>query len=435
MASMTKIIIILCIVLGGIGSIIFNISIFLGSIFIAVGTLAAIFSFLQYESRLKMYDDYVEICAVLLSQGGGNIFKEFYKKELLRKGFIPLKYIKKALEIEPNDVESMKYLTMWAALRISSLKWILEIKPNLREISYIQSLIEKGIKLSPSSHEFYDAKGILLDAEEKHEQARTMFLKSGKLRDDPYWRLLLATSWTMSGDHDKGLDQLVIAEKEGAKGRLFDFYYGRALYSVGLYEMGLSFLNQSYLVRGNKLDILLILEKCCWSLGKFYNSSRYSIITSIHFFMLGAYKRGLKYFRDGTTAFFLGIKCSIYNHVWHLSKKIPIIKLLYHIIRPQLQPESTMASHAMQKRHIISAVSLLKKALEWDEMDFRLWFNLSVCLFKMDDKKGAIEAIERALCLNPKEEILIEVKSQIIAGELNSSKIVAMDKKNRIRVH
>jgi hypothetical protein len=116
MIKMLRFVVSILFILGGVGSIIFGIYPITGSILTILGVIGAIFSYLSSESQNQQRDFLIDAQVTLFAQYGlGNIYIELFKKELLKTGSVNngIRILKKALDINPNDVDALAYLTTY----------------------------------------------------------------------------------------------------------------------------------------------------------------------------------------------------------------------------------------------------------------------------------------------------------------------------------
>lgn len=304
-----KFLISLCLILGGLGSLSFGFYPLFASLLIIIGVLGSLFSYLSAEYRNQQLDSIIEVQATLLARHGlGNPYTEILKKELFKNGSIKKgrDLLTKALEVDPNDIDALALLAWTLALNLSFFQWIGKNKDSVkfqRNLSYVKGLAHKGLSIDPKRYEFLDVLGILYDVDGNHAEARKQFIKSSKMRDDPYWRLLMATSWHKSNEHYKALNELQMAEKEGSKGWLFEFYYGRAYNRVGNYKKAISCLMSAHKKRGNRPELISEIADSFYYSGRFLKASKYE-------FILGSY---LLFYISSTGGFYT--LCIVFAYV------------------------------------------------------------------------------------------------------------------------
>lgn len=125
----TRILIPTGIVLGGVGGLTFNWYPVVGGLLIVVGVFAALYSWWTSEVKDKEYENFMEAQAVLLAQGGlGNALTQSVKNELSKGGWATnvAARLCRALELTPDDVETLELLSSTLALVLSFRSWVLQ---------------------------------------------------------------------------------------------------------------------------------------------------------------------------------------------------------------------------------------------------------------------------------------------------------------------
>jgi len=236
-------------VVGGIGGIVSGDYPRAGTILTVIGLLGALWVHFDSESKSRDTEDLLEAQAMLFAEIGiGSVYTRagklaLHKDESIEKA---IARFEQALKINPMDVEALASLGSLLAKNLAFAKWLgKDVGIKFQEsIVTAKAFAQNGMRIAPEEHIFHDLLGVIFDLEGLHEQARQEFQTSGKLRKDPYWRLLLANSWEMSGNHGEGLAEIERAIAEGADHWVLDFYHGRSLTNVGDYDKAIPFLNK-----------------------------------------------------------------------------------------------------------------------------------------------------------------------------------------------
>ncbi|MCB7130419.1 MAG: hypothetical protein J3T61_12880, partial [Candidatus Brocadiales bacterium] len=242
-------VVIILLILGGVGGLISEAYPIIGVCLISVGILIAVWQYVASAAKRREQDAFNETLSILFARSGfGNIYKQAIFLDLERKGSTEFlsKSLEKALQVDPDDKEALELHAATLAISLSQAARERYFGVSQQAIQHATSVAERGQDLYPSSHYFSDALGILCDVKMDHDVARQWFLKSGRLRNDPYWRLQMATSYGMSGQYDLGLQEMANAVREGAEGWLVDLYFGRALCGVGRYEDAEVYLRKAW---------------------------------------------------------------------------------------------------------------------------------------------------------------------------------------------
>lgn len=410
----------IAIILGGVGSIIFGFTPVIGSILIVIGVLGGIWSFLEAESKNKQGDYLFDAQGILLAKhGAGNIYAEAVKLELKKTGSCQnaKQLLLKALEIEPSNLDALENICPLLALNLSFSKWLpvsSKEASNQQTLELANKLTERGLRLAPERHIFHDVKGIIYDFEGKHNKARKEFSISSSLRTDPYWHLLFASSWHMSGQDEKALMEMEKAKSEGACGWLFDFYYGRALQATGDYEKALNYLENTIKETGWKVEPLHFLSDTHFSIGNYFRASKYKALTGISIITL-SHKTGVRYLLESVLPLLVGLVCNFSKLIWTFTKYIPFLRTIQLKIIPPFEPEFSIGYSLIENKHFEAAEKLYRRACavapEWSETHS----NIALCLAMQEKKQEAIESIDRAISLDPKNETYTWNKEQIVS--------------------
>jgi len=415
----TYIFIVISIILGGIGTVLFETHQFLSIVLIFLGIIGAILSVSTAHSQNKYLSDMLDIQATLFAKSGvGNPYFHLIKRDLDKRGFIkkPAELLLKAYQSNPNDIDILSMYLPALVLRLSFNNFVLHSKIVPNEVLFAKELVKKGKKLSPKSSVFFEAQGILFDVEKKHKQARKEFRRAGQLREDPYWRLLIATSYGMSGDHEKGLNEMEIAIKEGAQHALVDFYLGRALSNVGNYNHAIPLLKKSKNTFMSDIEINSRLADCYYFMGHIGRSGVYEIAIALSLFMFGKIRAAISHLRQAIFNFCISFTCIISKIIWKFSRRNKTIKNFHEKICPPFEPEFTLSCLELNKGHFAQAKVMLTKAINYSPSNWRIWNNLSIALSRLDEKYDALKAVDTAINLNPTNEYLRWNKEQIEKG-------------------
>jgi len=413
--------------LGGLGSIIFGFYPQWGGFFIFCGVIGSIYSLISTELNNRNLYNLLEIQATMMaSKGIGNVYLEHVHRELRRKGFCEttVEFLLKALELNPDDIEALEILSAGLTLQLSFEAAVGDIKDIVKThiIHDIRRLIKKALKSTPKNASFYIDLGILRDLEGKHGKARYWFKRSAKFRTDPYWRLGMSTSWGMSKDYQKALEQVEAAIQEGAKGWITDFYYGRTLVSVGQYEKAVFYLEKAYRNKPYRPEILKFYEDAYYMQGFFIKSAFLKLRLSILLFFLNP-KKSLRYLFEAIITCGLALAFRISKSMWVVIKHLPWLAKIQLMIVPPDEPEKSLAAMMIAKKHFDMAVQLYKKAIAIYPKRIESLINLATCLIRLDNRKEeAIEILDKALLIAPNDKFIKEYKSAIEKGYIDKTK-------------
>jgi tetratricopeptide (TPR) repeat protein len=423
MINIIRIIVGLIFILGGLGSIIFGIYPVIGSVLVMLAAIGSAFSYLSAESQNEERDFLIEAQATLFAQHGlGNIYTQAFKKELARTGSVNkgTRLLEKALDVNPNDVDALAYLAFSLSLHLSHLKWVgrkIDSPELSKKFVFAETLAQRGLRLDPKNHVFFDVLGILLDTQGKHEKARLQFGKSSRLRNDPYWRLLMATSWHMSGEHYKALHELQISEKQGAKGWLFEFYYGRAFNAVGNNIKAIDYLKSARNKRGRRPELLNELFLSYHMSGRFFVAAKYAFLTAMAVMPIYPWS-GVHTLLKPMRCLAIGLACLISKACWRVTKHISFVRYWQLKYLPPDEPEFTLGNMFVEKGNYKAAEEQFRLSCKILPNKVESHANLAACLALQGRKDEALVECDRAIKLNPEDEMLRFSREQIATGNI-----------------
>jgi len=417
-----NLIICICIILGGAGGIIFGLYPIIGTTLIIFGVVGSLLSVSSSVSRNHEIDFLFEAQAKLLAQSGiGNLYTEAVRTEFIKTGNSrnSIKLLVKALEVEPNNIDALVLLSSFCVFQLSLQQWLGNISRRdlILNIQSIRKLAEKGLKVDSDNHSFLDILGILLDIEGYHEEARKYFIKSGKLRNDPYWHLLLVMSYLASNENLKALHEIEVAKNNGAEGWLFNFYYGRVMNSLGRFNQALEYLIRAYNQKGNRPELLKELSQSNYFEGRFFSSSKYEIFLCIEVLKLG-YWVGFSYIMHAFVDFIIGFLCSLSKIFWEITKFIPFIKDLHIKYLSPDEPEFSLGNALINRGNYEAAEIKFRLASRIIPQKAETYANIALCLSLLRNKDGALIEIDKAIDLKPDNELFIHSKKQIQLGTI-----------------
>lgn len=402
----TKFLIPASIILGGIGALIFNWYPLYGGLLIAVGVMGALYSWRRAEATTEEYENFIETQAFLIAKGGlGNTFTQSVKKELESGYFLTyediLNRLRRALELTPDDVETLELLSMVLALKLSFGSWVAQDheNSNFRDaVAEAKSLAEKGRKLAPTNHILLSSLGIICDLEGSHEQARHYFLQAGK-NIGPYWRLHVSTSFGMEGKYSEALAEVEKAIEEGASGWMVDFYYGRALNSHARYDEALNHLLRAQRRRGSKRPQPQLLRELMTAA----NFSGYPLTANKYGWLLGISmlrghpKRGLFELLASTGGSLLYGALALSKKLWRYTQRVPGLKSLHVKLVSPDEPEATLLCGLAKQREYDAALVLAKRTVQIRPDKQENHWVLIMLLANVGKRSEALAACEQSL--------------------------------------
>jgi tetratricopeptide (TPR) repeat protein len=420
MISWSRIVVFL-ILCGGLGGIISGAYPVTGAILTLAGVIAALSDHVSSDARNRENDAFVEAQALLLANKGiGNLYSEIAKLET-RRGRTDRAFerYKKALEINPNDTEALWSLGVMLALQVAYAQWLgCSKKEDFKnKLSAAKTYVKRGMEIDSKNHIFYDILGIIYDTEGNHEKAREEFRRSGILRTDPYWHLLMATSWGMSEQHGKELAEVRKAIEKGADNWLVDYYYGRAFNNVGDFDHALPRLKRAFETRGTQVHILRELIHCYYMQGWFDKAGGFALQSGfalLRRFPVASWRN----FKESVHHYGLYIVITMSGFLWPITRRISVLSKIHQRIASPAQPYQTLGIMLIERGHYRFAEKHLQTACNRLPNIPENLANLSSCLALQNKRIEAIEKITMAINCARDERLLKQLKWA--KGELES---------------
>ena len=406
-------------ILGGAGSLLFGWFPFIGAVLIICGLAGSIYSIWETDRRNKELDTMLETHAILFSKSGiGNIYSESIKTELKKTGSVKniQPTLLKALEIDPYNLDALSYMGMGIALSLSFDNWanIQDQSFYKKQLTVVKQIIKSGKKKYPTESVFYDIQGIIYDFEGKHKEARKEFIKSGEIREDFGWKLLMSTSWHMSHEEEKALKEIEEYIALGAKGGwLIDFYYGRALRENDRIEDAYTYLLSAFNKRKFRPELLEELSMTSYNLGYMFTATKFSLFTCIS--LLG--KRNNKFFRMfmlSINSFYIGVFSYISKKLWLITNRIYLLKKIQLKYFPPDEPEFTLGVKSLESGYFNSSKKLFKKSCLILPEKFETFANLAVCYALLGDFTKSEQTFQKAILLAPNDVKLKKIRDRYL---------------------
>ena len=440
------IIFVLITIAAGVGSIILEFHQIAGIILIVLGVAAAVFQIIASAMKNAERDQILEVQNTLLASAGvGNVPYKVFESQLQQSGKSKnaINYLKKAYSLNKDDVDVAKWLSSTLALRLAFIGWargtpLVNMKSNA-EWKFAMEVAEHGLKLNPQERMFMDTLGILYDVSGDHELARKWFLQSSKLREDPYWHLLMATSWGMSGNISKGISEIEQAIKEGAKGWVVNSSYGMALEEGGRPSEALYQLAQAKKVigmRGMHYVYRLASLHAQYTLAQFSYNSIIDWSYSMAFLIMTDGWHLLKQVIPITLSLLLSIRFAFSRSLWTITaKNHALAKMHYRLYAPD-GPAFFRGCQKLQQKDYTTALNFFQVCLSICPDSVRVLTSLSFCYALLGDRMHAIQVTDRALSIEPNNPLLIWNREQFASAvELRPRDISPKDFRNLKRDH
>ncbi len=393
-------------IVGGVGGIIFGLHPVLGILLTSAGLLGTIFGIWSSEQQSAENQQQFDTLARLIQTDAlpdfpVAVIASKLKRTTSRSGLI--KNLLTNLQSQPGDTESLVMLLVCLALDRSFRQWATKSGPiePFDQVVQLRQLILLALKGPARKHAtLFAAIGILRDVQGKHVIAQRWFRRTGRLRPDPYWRLLLSTSYGMSGNHAEAVRQMEMAIQQGAKGWLVDDYLGRSLLHLGKYEQAAFYLEKAYSVRGNSPQLLGDLQDVHYRLGEFATSARYQFVLSALLFLYFPMEAAL-HFAQASVHLLTAILCKASKALWNVSKRIHWLAEIHVKCLPPDELHSTLGEILAAEGHYEMAKVHLEKALAIRADNVCNLVNLGVCWAHLNEFPKAIGLCDQVLKIDP----------------------------------
>jgi tetratricopeptide (TPR) repeat protein len=401
--------VLLGLVLSAVGGVIVGNHPSLGGLLIALGIIGAAYSYLSSARQQSENEKYFDASArILFGAGIGNPYTQMVEDEFKRSGTYKdvLPRLDKAFDVNPNDSDALAWYVRFASLQISfsHLLGRQDTRPDRDELRKVASRIEQGIKTGRNLTVFYSAKGILLDVAGEHSQARSWYVRAGGLRSDPYWRLLVCTSYGMEGEYVNGLKEIEKAIEEGASGYLADYYHGRALASVGEYDAALAKYELARAERGLFYQLTVSIQEAYYYKWKVIASANFEMLSAWYVFSRD-WRRSLNHLTHSTVHYFVPSFIWILKMTSRIARRLPALRRskAATLYSPG-QPHSTLGLKLAEQRRYIAAKKMFAIAAAKSE-DASSLLNLCTAAMLTNDWEEAEEACSTALEREPNNEL------------------------------
>jgi tetratricopeptide (TPR) repeat protein len=379
-------------------------------VLIYIGMFVAIWVSISSEyDRVEFNNQIDAMAGIMATKGFGNAYLERLKMEFNQKGSCSFKktfsYLRAALTLNPNDLEALLMLAGFLTLNLSNKSW-LNPKSNFKiPIIAIKELIRRGLKIDRKNPNWYIFLGMICDIEKKNIKARLFFKKASKYEDDAYWHLAMSTSYGMTKDYQKALEEVEIAIKMGAKGWPIDFYYGRALVSTGDYEKAVIYLKRAYDLNPNLPQILEYYQEAYYLQGFFMRAALLNLSLSTKY-LFGSFKKFVRSSVEVLRILILWFICGLSKLAWKFSKRLYWLARIQLLILPPDEPERSLSEVMREKGHFKQEERLLRKAIEGCSINPSTLNNLAACLIRLGKKEEAIIVFNKARLIAPNNRII-----------------------------
>jgi tetratricopeptide (TPR) repeat protein len=422
MKKLLKLFAVIVIVVSGVGGLLTGIYPLLGTSLVIIGIAWSVYTHISSERRNHYLEQVMEAQNRLLSRSGvGSPYTEMVMAEFKSKGSCPqsINLLKKALQANPDDLEALNLYTSIMTLDFSMRQWVKGVSygPENEEWRDVFELTERARNRHPDKFSLIDSMGILLDIAGKHKDARRMFRESGKLRTDPLWHLHVATSYGMSGRPDLALKEIQTAVKEGAHGWIVEYPLAEINFTLGDYDEAIIHSRKAIAMGGKIPQLRSIEAHSLFACGRLVASSVSKVKLAWVLRLLNT-KRSFLLIIGALGHLLIMILAIFSKKIWPVTSHIPVINTFQYKHLPPIEPESTVASTLVQRRHFKKAVELLEKCKTISPQDVRVLQKLAFCYAHSGRRDEAVKTIDEALKLFPGNEILLRTREQYISGNL-----------------
>jgi len=393
--------------LGLCGTFLVPLSPILGVILVIVGFGGTTWAFLATEAQTKEFEARLDDQALLLTgSGAGNAYTQAIKRRLRQGNYSWREFLadsERALALNQDDVEALVFFALHISLRLSLdvlLGASLNRQPHASLFEQALARAERARRLAPEDTTAIEALGILNDVAGKHEVARALFEQSGRLRGDPYWRLLVATSFAMETRYAEGLEVIEGARADGAHGWLVDFYHGRALNSCGRYSIALDYLRRASAARGPRPELLRELGEAYYYTGRVFRASLFRLWLSVLLLRLNT-RRALRVLVRPLLQIPLLVVSLASRAVWIITRWIPLVRKVHSRIGQPNAFFRTIGETLLWRGLPEEARPLLEHAARIDPTDVYAKLLLAAALANSADDAGVGAVLAQILAENP----------------------------------
>jgi tetratricopeptide (TPR) repeat protein len=358
------------------------------------------------------------IAKILFEGGLGNLYSRSIYDEVENTGRAKdiSERLNKALEVDPNDQTALAGMAVTCALAISERR-ARGLSVETTDFDYVEELCQRGMRLYPNEDTFRNALGVLADAKGEHAAARSLFARASLLStsSDPHWRLYVATSYGLSGDHEQALCEIEQAISEGASVWFTDFYMGRTLCSLGRYGAAVPYLKRARRHRRFRWEIAEWLRTAHFCQAQMAKAIGYQLIV-LMLLTIGNPRTGLKGL-PGILLFAFAVG---------FSRSCRFIYILLSAIMPKranilafLKPDSlelSVSEHLLKVGHFDACEQVCRAGLAAIPDSYKLAVNLAGCLAMQGRRDEAITEIDKVLVRLPDNKVLLWNRKQIASG-------------------
>jgi tetratricopeptide (TPR) repeat protein len=423
MKKLLKLFAVAVIILSGVGGLLTGIYPLLGTSLVIIGIASSVYTHISSERRNNYLEQVMEAQNRLLSRSGvGSPYTEMVMAEFKSKGSCPqsINLLKKALQANPDDLKALNLYTGIMTLNFSMRQWVKGVSygPENKEWQNVFELTERARDKHPDNFSLLATMGMLLDIAGKHEDARRMFRESGKMRTDPLWHIHVATSYGMSGRPDLALKEIQTAVKEGAHGWIAEYPLAEINFSLGNYDEAIMHSRKAIALGGKIPQLHSIEARSLFACGRLVASAVSKVRLAWVLRLLNT-KRSFLLIFAALGHLFIMILVIFSKKIWPITSRIPLLNKFQYKHLPPIEPESTIVSTLVQRRHFKKAIELLEKCKTISPRDVGVLRKLAFCYAHYGRMDEAVKTIDEALQLLPDDQILLHDREQYISRNLS----------------
>lgn len=265
-------------------------------------------------------------------------------------------------------------------------------------------MIKRGFKTGKRRADFFRAKGVLLDAENRCEEARECFSVASDLNPGPHWRLLRSTSFGIENRFDEALAEIELAIAEGAEGPLTDFYYGRCLASVGEFSRAIALFSKVKQRWGLFYELAVTMQEAYYDSWKPFRSAYYETRAAL-FVVRGSPRKAAQHVIMSAVHCFTPIVVRSAQLISRLSKAVPLLKRSRLAKLCELDEPYFSLGNALAKRGRYAAAKKLFTIAAEKAPLARNCLNLCSAAILTGDRELAENTCLRALKIAPNDPL------------------------------
>jgi|GEM_PF-4820977 tetratricopeptide (TPR) repeat protein len=381
----------------------------LGIVLCSLGILGTIIHTISLELNKRYSEKQIEQQNIILASNGlGNVYQQLFEEELKTKGKSShaMEYLLKAHKIDPTNIEVIKYLSSLIALRFSFARIRNQSIKSDKEWQFAVKIAKTGLKKDSKNFHLMDTLGILNDVAGEHQLARKWFYKSAKYRKDPFWRIMIATSWFMSAEPTKALDEILILVEAGYDHWWVDLNYAMALLLTGEPNESMIYLERAKQKRGWHPSISEYLIDARCFLGKFTIKSFFDLYYLFTLYIFCQPKLAFRLMLKELQMIHNTIVSSTLVFLNKISNKFIYLQLFYGELYFLVSVPCRIGLHYLEQKQYQLAQNFFESCKNIYPKSIPIIISLSAAYALNQNRNKAISLLEYGLLLDPTNKIL-----------------------------